>query len=143
MQMISYDFVNSTFTGNCTSGVHVDSQDSPATSFECVNGNFTADLDSSSYLSFIINDLRSNKTTTYTSVDKEWQFPDDAPSLILHDEEGNWVMRTAVTSVQSCEMLKLCVENLTEAQMFVPIGMILIYQGQFAASQTCAGASSD
>ncbi|TCD66651.1 hypothetical protein EIP91_001069 [Steccherinum ochraceum] len=106
LQHIQYNFINETVTGNCT--VPVASGSSITNSTACVSGTFNPN----DWLSFnLTSHVPLTDTTTpvpastalLRTVDKQWSFTTDAPSLILDTmdmETGlpqKTVLRTAVT----------------------------------------------
>ncbi|KAJ3506807.1 hypothetical protein NLJ89_g6663 [Agrocybe chaxingu] len=92
------------------------------------------------YLSFRIQDAHNNSITHLRTVDDEWKFSDDAPSLVLKHQDsdgtstlGNIVLQTAVTQRNYCYRLKTCLAS-SEADVatVVPLGVILLTQQTFA-----------
>jgi hypothetical protein len=74
---ITYNFVDNSVSGNCTSP-------SSNTTSTCIEGYFNPN----NYLSFNLTDLRSSSTAYIRAVDKQWAFDDDAPSVLLKDSSG-------------------------------------------------------
>jgi hypothetical protein len=116
---ITYNFVDNTVSGNCTSPFSNSSS-------MCIQGSF----DPNNFLSFTLTDLRSNSTTHLRAVDKEWAFNDDAPSVLLKDDSGAEVIRTDVT--KHCTQLKVCAGQQSMSGMTIPMGLILMRQIDYA-----------
>lgn len=124
---ITYDLVYSTFGGTC----HADAE-------PCVRGTMDQDLQGISHLKFAIDFLPENRTSTLSAIDKGWQAPSEAPSVILRDAaDGHEVMRTAVTKRGDCASLKMCLANIGEPEMLVPVGMIVVFMERWAMGSTC------
>ncbi|EJD37916.1 hypothetical protein AURDEDRAFT_173055 [Auricularia subglabra TFB-10046 SS5] len=131
LQNVTYDLSSSSAVGVCLfSGQKQD----------CVSVNMDLDLDNKSYLRFEIDADLGFGVRHYIlhAIDRDWQYSDDAPSMILRDEAtGESVLRTAVTKPGDCTQLKVCVHTTNEARMLVPIGLLLIFQEKWAAGTTC------
>ena len=153
LQQIDYNFINNTVTGNCT--VPVSQGSSNTTLNQCVTGSF----DLGEPLGFNLNSAVPLNTTFNASsvpfistplktVDKQWTFGDDAPSLILRTDSGSSdvdkiVLRTAVTKKGDCTQLKICVagppsgpEPTVGGSVMVPLGIILMRQADYAIECT-------
>jgi len=102
----------------------------------CTNGTIDQDLTSDTYLTFSFTD-----GVALRAVDHEWQFSDDAPSVLLRDQAGRNILRTVVTKPGDCTQLKVCAIDVAEEQFLVPIGLLLFSQETFAAGPTCGGSS--
>jgi len=118
---ITYNFVDHTILGSCTS------PSSNMTS-TCFRGSFNLN----NYLSFKLMDLRSNSTIGIRAVDKKWTFYDSAPSVLLIDGDGGQILRTDVTKSGDCTQLKVCAAHDNGISITVPIGMILLRQMEYA-----------
>jgi hypothetical protein len=129
---ITYDFVDDSVLGNCTSP-------SSNTTSTCIKGFFNPN----NYLSFNITDLRTNLTANIRAVDKQWAFDNDAPSVLLKDSSGVEVIRTDVTKKGDCTQLKVCAAQQNGGSIIVPIGLILIRQMDYAVSCTTPSDSGD
>lgn len=131
LQNITYDLSTARVAGSCSfAGEQRD----------CLSANMTLDLDSASYLEFEIAANLGAGPQRYAlrSVDHDWQYSNDAPSMILRDPRtGESVLRTVVTKRGDCAQLKVCANTRNEARMLVPIGLILIYQEKWASGTTC------
>lgn len=154
LQQINYNFINNTVTGNCT--VPVSQGSSNTTTSQCVSGSF----DLGQPLSFnVASAVPSNATfnassvetirTSLRTVDKQWTFGDDAPSLILREVDTNnlqleeIVLRTAVTKKGDCTRLKICVAGppsvtnpTVGGAVMVPLGIILMRQADYSIECT-------
>ena len=110
----------------------------------CGQGLFS----SSPYLQLILDN--ANRTTRVHSVDKEWEFTDDAPSVVLrrrasgfllpgpttmgHEDEMTLV-QTAVTRRNHCEELKVCLgERTLGFDTLASLGLLLRAQTIFSGS---------
>ena len=119
--------------GNATGGV------------TCGQGLFS----SSPYLQLILES--ANKTTRVHSVDKEWEFTDDAPSVVLrrracglpslgpttmgHEDEITLV-QTAVTRRNHCQELRVCLgERTLGFDTLASLGLLL--RAQTLSSGSC------
>ncbi|EJD45328.1 hypothetical protein AURDEDRAFT_184814 [Auricularia subglabra TFB-10046 SS5] len=121
---ITYDLAYSTFTSICSE--------------PCVSGTMDQDIQGISRLTFVVHSSPGNRTSTLRAVDKGWQAPSEAPSVILRDEtDGFEAMRTVVTKRGDCAALKVCVAELGEPEMLVPVGMLLVFMEKWAAGSTC------
>lgn len=87
-------------------------------------------------MSFSLNDARTNTTSNMQAVDKDWQFKNDAPSVLLRDENGEEVVRTDVTKLHNCRQLKVCVAKTSGPGGIFPIGLLLISQSDYAIECT-------
>lgn len=156
LQQLSYNFVNNTLSGNCTTPVAPGSNNTNSTA--CLSGTFNPN----NYLSFdITSSVPLNTTTTSNTtstpsfetqlriVDKQWAFSDDAPSLILKrvDSSSNnleeIVLRTAVTHPSDCTKLKVCLNGVSGrvggavgAEVMAPLGLIMLRQADYAQECT-------
>lgn len=156
LQQISYNFLNTTVSGNCTTPVAPGSSSTNITS--CLSGTFNPD----NYLSFSLtskvplNTTTTNETSSLPSVttqlriiDKEWAFSDDAPSLILKrvdpatNQYQEIVLRTAVTHPSDCTKLKVCINGVSGrdggavgAEIMAPLGLIMLRQADYAIECT-------
>ncbi|EJD47288.1 hypothetical protein AURDEDRAFT_163898 [Auricularia subglabra TFB-10046 SS5] len=131
LQNVTYDLNSARVTGSCSSS---------GSQRDCLSANMTLDLDSSSYLEFSIAADLGSETRFYAlrAVDHDWQYSNDAPSMILRDPQtGESIVRTVVTKRDDCKQLKVCVNTRDEARMLVPLGLILIYQEKWASGTTC------
>ena len=134
---ISYNMTgdsNNYFEAGCMHNISHPSTVKPAM---CGYGRYNA----TPYLSFSITELAGGGVTQLRAVDKEWRFPDDAPSVVVRFEGpngklGDIAIQSAVTQRNHCNTLKLCLplRNLTLANL-VPLGVILGAQETF--SQYC------
>jgi len=107
---------------------------STAKSAMCGRGQYNT----TPYLSFAITELAGGGFTQLRAVDKEWRFPDDAPSVVVRFEGldgklGDIAIQSAVTQRNHCNTLKVCLpsRNLTLANL-VPLGVILEAQETFS-----------
>lgn len=154
LQQLSYNFINNTVTGNCTIP---ESQGSfNTTTGQCVTGSFdlgdplSLELKSAvpSNITFNASSVESTQTTLRT-VDKQWTFGDDAPSLILRNVNPDTLqleeiaLRTAVTKKGDCTQLKVCVagppsgsEPIARGAVMAPLGIILMRQADYAIECT-------
>lgn len=156
LQSVQYDFINNTVTGNCTVPVQPgDSSNTTTLTKSCLSGNFNP----GNFMSWDISSAIPLNTTRDLSVvpqyntslrivDKQWDFSDDAPSLILDtlDESGNLadiVLRTAVTKRRDCTQLKMCLNGVPNrvgsavgAEVLAPLGLVLIRQADYAIECT-------
>ncbi|TCD66645.1 hypothetical protein EIP91_001062 [Steccherinum ochraceum] len=152
LQRVDYDFVNDTLTGTCTTSAS--SNSSMAVSTPCVSGSFNP----TDWLSFTLasNVTLVNSTSPASprniflrTVDQEWSFSNDAPSLILDTVDpnlntlGQTVLRTAVTKRGDCTQLKVCLNGIdgvdgsvVGAEVMAPLGLILIRQADYALQCT-------
>lgn len=131
LQNVTFDLTMSQISGQCLLSAH---------HFDCLSGQMDQDLDSTTHLTFNFTaDLGfGNQTSALRAVDRDWQYSDDAPSLILHDlNVGRNVMRTAVTKRGDCTQLKICANDFGEANLLVPVGRILIAQEKWSVGTTC------
>jgi len=124
---------NNYFEAECMHNVSHPSTTKPATSM-CGCGRYNT----TPYLSFAITELAGGGLTQLQAVDKEWRFPDDAPSVVVRfkgpdGKLGDIAIQSAVTQRNHCNALKLCLpsRNPTLANL-VPLGMILEAQETFA-----------
>ncbi|CAL1701572.1 unnamed protein product [Somion occarium] len=154
LQQISYNFINNTVTGNCT--IPVAPGASNTTIGACVGGSLdlgeplSFNLTSAVPLNNTANPSSTPSTTTLLrTVDKQWSFGDDAPSLILRDVNPannqlmDTVLRTAVTKKGDCTQLKVCLAGLPGEQgsvvggpVMVPLGLMLMRQADYAIACT-------
>ncbi|EJD37735.1 hypothetical protein AURDEDRAFT_173244 [Auricularia subglabra TFB-10046 SS5] len=131
LQNVTYDLSTSSAVGICLFSGQKQN---------CLSANMDLDLDSTSYLRFeIAADLGFGvRHHVLHAIDHDWQYSDDAPSMILRDElTGESVLRTAVTKRGDCAQLKVCLNTSNEARMLVPIGLMLIFQEKWAGGTTC------
>jgi len=149
LQNIRYNFIDNTLAGNCTVPVSPGSPNT--TTIDCMNGSFNP----GNLLSFTVNSSiplnnTSNGTTSpftttlLRTVDKQWAFDSDAPSLILRTVNPSTnvlealVLRTAVTKPNDCTLLKVCVSGLQReggalaAEVLAPLGLMLMRQADYA-----------
>jgi hypothetical protein len=128
IQRITYNFVNNTIIGDCTS------PSSNNTTFpQCVTGSFNA----GDFLSFDLIDLRANTTTNLRAIDKEWTFNgDDAPNVLLRDQDGVEMLKTDVTKQGDCTQLKVCAAKEAGPELIVPVGLLLMHQMDHATRCT-------
>ena len=134
---ISYNMTgnsNNYFEAGCMRNISHPSAAKPAM---CGRGQYNT----TPYLSFAITELAGGGFTQLRAVDKEWRFPDDAPSVVVSFEGsdgklGDIAIQSAVTQRNHCNTLKLCLpsRNPTLANL-VPLGVILEAQETF--SQYC------
>ncbi|THH33628.1 hypothetical protein EUX98_g499 [Antrodiella citrinella] len=152
LQSVQYDFLNDTLTGNCTTPVAPGSSITNSTA--CMIGTYNPN----DWLSFNItsniplNDTTSGSpvpftTTTLRTVDRQWSFSNDVPSLILRTVDPltntlqREVLRTAVAKATDCTQLKVCLAGtgttggLVGAEVLVPLGLVMIRQADYA--RTC------
>jgi len=100
----------------------------------CAFGNYSV----ASYLSFELYDSRIGATIRMRAVDKEWEFPDDAPSVVLStqlsdDQLGSVVLQSAVTERNHCRTLKVCLSSRTPSfDTIAPLGVLLMAQNRYA-----------
>ncbi|CAA7259345.1 unnamed protein product [Cyclocybe aegerita] len=127
---VAYNTSEQSFEARCTV-----SQNASMTAL-CAFGTWTK----KKYLSFRIQDAHNNSITYLRTVDEEWEFSDDAPSLVLKhqgfdntNDLGGVVLQTAVTQRNYCYRLKTCLAS-PEADVatVVPLGVILLTQQTFA-----------
>jgi hypothetical protein len=130
LKQVSYDFMGNNISGRCVNGPKNSTDlDSQATT-PCLEG--TVDLGPT--LSFTLKDTRTNTTTSLLASDKEWYFPDDAPSVRLHhissniSSYGEVALTTIVTKPKACNVLKVCIGPGMESgvEMIAPIGILLL-----------------
>jgi len=129
---VTFDFRDNSVSGDCTS---------PAsnTTTRCIAGSFNPD----SYLTFNLNDLRTNATYNLRAVDKQWEFNNDAPSVTLKDDNDTDIIRTDVTNYRHCNQLKVCAASGAGPEIIVPAALILISQTNFAIVCTTHGFIND
>ena len=90
------------------------------------------------YLSFTLQDSRTGAITQLRAADKEWKFPDDAPSVSLRyldtgDKPGSIALQSAVTQRSHCETLKVCISSRTpDFATLAPLGVLLMAQQTYA-----------
>ena len=118
---ISYDIQNQTIFADCAKRL-------------CAFGNYST----TPYLSFTLQDSRTGALTQLQSVDKEWKFPDDAPSVVLRyrgadGKSGGIALQSAVTQRDHCETLKVCLSSRTpDLATLAPLGILLMAQQKYA-----------
>ncbi|KIM36091.1 hypothetical protein M413DRAFT_20642 [Hebeloma cylindrosporum] len=117
---ISYDVQAQEISADCANG-------------PCAFGNYST----KPYLSFTLQDSRTGLVTQLRAVDKEWKFPDDAPSVVLRNREagesGGIALQSAVTQRDHCENLKVCVSSRTpDFATLAPLGVLLMAQQTYA-----------
>ncbi|KAL4241419.1 hypothetical protein ABKN59_000299 [Abortiporus biennis] len=160
MQQISYNFIDDSVTANCTIPVAPGSNN--VTSVPCLTGTFNPNTPLSFNLTSIpLLNTTSNPSaipqvnTLLRTVDKQWAFGDDAPSLILRavDPSSNTlrqtnIIRTAVTKKGDCTQLKVCLAGVpgregaaVGAEIMAPLGLILMRQADYA--NECTAPSDD
>ncbi|KAF9058199.1 hypothetical protein BJ165DRAFT_1334626, partial [Panaeolus papilionaceus] len=93
-------------------------------------------------LDITLKDEATGLVTTMNSVDKQWLFKDDAPSLVL-DRSSNQtsgennlppVLQTSVTRRNHCEQLKVCMSSPTlSLPSIVAMGLILKAQQDYSS----------
>jgi len=137
MVQISYNITgdsNNYFQAECMHNVSYPSITKPAV---CGYGRYN----STPYLSFGITELPGGEYTQLRAVDKEWRFPDDAPSVVVRfkgpdGKLSDIAIQSAVTQRNHCDTLKVCLPSrrLTLANL-VPLGVIL--EAQEAYAQYC------
>jgi hypothetical protein len=135
---ITYRFDNKTVVASCA-GVASNTDPAPNAITPCMEGSFRDDQ----YLSFTVNDTRTNTVTNLTAVDKEWApIPaDDAPSYILKEaQSGTIALRTAVTRGGHCNLLKLCLD-MDRGVDLVAVGLTLFRQDEY--SKICTTPNSN
>lgn len=151
LQRVQYDFINDTLTGNCT--VPVTPGNSTTNSTSCMTGTFNPN----NWLSFnLTSQIYLNDTTTFPlsssvlrTVDKEWAFTNDAPSLILNTVDPltdalqpQTILRTAVTKRGDCTQLKVCLAGtgrpggLLGAEILAPLGLMMLRQADYSIQCT-------
>ncbi|THH33627.1 hypothetical protein EUX98_g498 [Antrodiella citrinella] len=158
LQSVQYDFLNDTLTGNCTTPVAPGSSITNSTT--CMTGTYNPN----DWLSFnISSNIPLNNTVSGSpvppttavlrTVDKQWTYDNDAPSLILKtvDPLTNSLQRqvlcTAVGWAADCTQLKVCLAGtgtpggLIGAEVLAPLGLVMIRQGDHAA--TCGQPDDD
>lgn len=87
-------------------------------------------------MSFSLSDLITNTTSNIRAVDKEWTFKKDAPSVLFRDDNGVEVLRTDVTKYRDCRQLKVCVAEDVGPDVIFPVGLLLVYQSDYAITCT-------
>ena len=118
---ITYDIQNQTISANCADGL-------------CAFGNYST----APFLSFTLQDARTGAITQLRAADKEWKFPDDAPSVSLRysntgDKPGGIVLQSSVTQRNHCETLKVCLSSRTpDFATLAPLGVLLMAQQTYA-----------
>lgn len=120
ISMISYSVQIPVISAYCASGL-------------CAFGNYSKEP----YLSFTLHDSHTRNVTQLRAVDKEWKFPNDAPSVVLNyqngDKQGGVALQTAVTRRNHCEMLKVCIPSKTpDFATLAPLGILLMAQQTYA-----------
>lgn len=146
VKQVSYDFVGNRISGRCVNGAENSTDlDSEATT-PCLEG--TVDLGPT--LSFTLKDTRTNTTTSLLASNKEWHFPDDAPSVRLHrvpsnysSNRGDVALTTIVTKPGECNLLKVCLGPGMESgvEMIAPIGILLLKMDDYGVLCTEKGTS--
>lgn len=140
LRSVTYNFIDHTVNGTCAAVAG-------ANDTLCVTGSFNPD----NFMSF---DLSYNITGTPVqaksrTLDKQWAFSDDAPSLILRsvaadDSLGDVILKTAVTKRSDCTQLKVCVDGAAGQgdsaavgpEVLAPLGLMLARQGDYAIECT-------
>jgi hypothetical protein len=118
---ITYDVQKQAISANCAKGL-------------CAFGNYST----APYLSFTLQDSRTGTITKLRAVNKEWKFPDDAPSVVLRysdagDKPGGIALQSAVTQRDHCETLKVCLSSRTpDLATLAPLGVLLMAQQTYA-----------
>jgi len=98
----------------------------------CAFGNYSTQ----DYLTFDLLDLRTSVITRLHAADKEWEFNDDAPSVVLLHVQPSGdkliALQTAVTKQNFCSTLKICTSASTpNFATLAPIGVILMAQQRY------------
>ena len=89
-------------------------------------------------LSIYLNDTRTNTEIEVRPVDKEWLYPNDAPSFTLHEvrpngQLGDMIMTSAVTRRDHPEALKICLQAPAPTlDVIVPLGLALWAEDRYA-----------
>jgi hypothetical protein len=130
---LSYRLTNRTLSAVCA-----DTPDTPSNAtVPCMEGSFKDD----DFLSFTVNDTRSNTVTKLRAVDKEWapNPADAAPSFILKEVNpdnslGAVALRTAVRGHRTS--LKLCLARETGIDILAALGLTLLRQNDFSIIST-------
>ena len=150
-QYVHYDFLNNTVSGNCTTPVSASDPDT--TSSSCMSGTFDVgaylalNLTSAVPLNTTYGGIVPSTTSLLRSQDKQWMFgTSDAPSLILRQTDSTTetflgtVLRTAVTKVSDCSLLKVCLSgtggtlhSVVGAEVITSLGLLLEAQQDYAA----------
>jgi hypothetical protein len=115
---ITYDIQNQAIFATCAEGL-------------CALANYST----APYLSFTLQDARTGAITQLRAVDKEWKFPDDAPSVSLSylDTGDKPALQSAVTQRNHCEKLKVCLSSRTpDFATLAPLGVLLMAQQTYA-----------
>jgi len=88
----------------------------------------------------------ANKTAQLQSVDKEWEFTDDAPSVVVRrrgagflagmdDVDEMTLVQTAVTKRNHCNVLKVCLgDGALGFDTLASLGLLLRAQTIFSSS---------
>jgi hypothetical protein len=100
----------------------------------CAFGNYTT----TPYLSFKLQDSRTNAITQLHAVDNEWEFNNDAPSVELRVQMSDGklasiALKTDVTQRNHCASLKVCLSSRTpDFVTLAPLGVLLMAQERYS-----------
>ena len=114
---ITYNIQNQAISATCADGL-------------CAFGSYSM----TPYLSFTLQDSGMGAITQLHAANKEWKFPDDAPSVSLcylntGNKPGGIALQSAMTQRNYCEILKVRLSSRTpDFATLAPLGVFLMAQ---------------
>ncbi|KAF9035925.1 hypothetical protein BJ165DRAFT_1615332 [Panaeolus papilionaceus] len=139
---VTYWYSKDLFSATCTLEGLPPSDPSNALN-TCATG-YHSSFSTKSRLFITLNDETTGLVTTMNSVDAQWRFTDDAPSLVLAQSSNQTLggkqlapvlLQTSVTKRNHCEVLKVCMSSATlDLQSIVAMGLILRAQQEYSLS---------
>jgi hypothetical protein len=121
-------YVNSSLQGRCLPSPGASVNDTTP----CLEGSFQFN-----YFSLSINDTRTNTVTNFRTPYENWTVFSGMPAFVLKQASGNNtigdpVVQTTATKRGNCALLKVCLQQGSQLDMIVPIGLALQQQDDYS-----------